>query len=251
MNTIVTELLTNRMVWLDLPEITDLLPRAARAFETEVLANIPTEDLLADRYQLQFDPQLEPDDGIILKHPNKADPSRAVHGVPPDSKVFMQYRYRTRTMLEDKGLYQTAFDPFFELMDEIRSRLDRRIVTLIAELRSQWPGLGATGYKAETSLIRVMKYLDPRVDGSDLAGKLHTDRCDLTCHLYDSVPGLVVEREPDKLELVGTRPGQALVFVADRFTRLSGIPALCHGARDNGRRAVMVMFVHLNHASGA
>ena len=253
MHDIVTRLLAERMVWVPMPELGDLLPEAAQQFKSCVLGNIPIEDIMTGKYELTGPDDLEagdPDDGIIAKYPGKNDPSRKRHGVPPDSKVYMQYRLRTRAMLRTANLYQQVFDPFFDLMAKLRSLLDLRIEDMLDQLGRQCQELGRLQHNRERSVIRVMTYLEPRRDDSGLAGKYHTDRNDITLHLYDSVPGLMLKRTASELELVPTRPGFSLAFVSDRLASLTGIPAVLHGARDNGKRQVIVMFVHFHHADG-
>lgn len=247
----VIRLLGHRSAWIPMPALEELLPQVAASFQADVLGNIPFEDLMSGKYELHLKegPYAtgEPDDGIILKHPDKEDPSRIIHGVPPDSKVYLQYRLRTMDMMKAAGCYQTAFDPFFELMEELWEGIDQYLFTFILELTGLRPELGVTGWDRDRSLIRVMQYLDPRGDGSGLAGKFHTDKNDITFHLYDSVPGLVVVAEGEQQELVPTRPGMALAFSSDRFVIPSGLPAVRHGAVDNGKRRVIVMFVHFTY----
>lgn len=247
----VIRLLGNRYVWIPAPALEGILPQVAASFETDVLSNIPIQELLARKYELHLtegpDATSEPDDGIIIKHPNKDDPSRIIHGVPPDSKVYLQYRTRTVDMMKAAGCYQTAFDPFFGLMEELWEGIDQYLFNFILELTGQAPELGVTGWDRQRSLIRVMKYLDPRGDGSGLAGKLHTDKNDITFHLFDSVSGLVIVNEGEEQILVPTRPGLALAFVSDRFAHMSGMPALRHGAVENGKRVVIVMFVYFTY----
>lgn len=247
-------LVTERLAWLHMPELEALLPKAAESFKTDVLGNIPMEDILAGKYEWPGPDDQEdgdPDEGIIAKYPGKNDPSRKRHGVPPDSKVYLQYRLRTKRVFQERGQYQPVFDPFFNVMKQVRSRLDFRIEDMLDQLWQQRPKLGRLHHNRERSVIRVMTYLDAREDGSGLAGKCHTDRNDITLHLYDSVPGLVLQHEVGKFELVPTRPGYALAFVGDRLASLARLPAVLHGARHNGQRQVLVMFVHLIHEDGS
>lgn len=252
MHDIVKRLLLERKAWIPMPELTELLKEAAERFEQDVLANIPIEDIIAGKYTFHHPDTPEPDDGIIYKHPDQKDDAWTLrYGQLQDHKLFMQWRLRTEDMFRERGLYQEVFAAFFLVMEEIRWRLDRVITQMLAELHEEWPTLGASGHKHEATVTRVMCYRGARTDGSGLAGKTHTDRNDVTIHLYDSTPGLLVETADSQFELVETRPGEALAFLSDRFAKLSGIPALRHGAKDAGARMVIVMFAHFTHADGS
>lgn len=255
MREIIKRFLAERRVWVAIPEIAGLLSEAAERFQKDVLANIPIEDIIAGKYTWHHPDTPEPDDGIIYKHPNQTgDVWTLVHGVLQDHKLFLQWRLRTEDMFRERGLYQEVFNDFFRVMEEIRWRVDRVIIDILAALHEEWPHLGALGHKEHATVTRVMAYLGERNDGSGLAGKIHTDKNDVTIHLYDSKPGLLVQAvdgRPDLFDLVETRPGEALAFVSDRFARLSGIPAVRHSAKENGRRTVIVMFVHFTHADGS
>jgi len=249
---IVERFLAERMAWIPMPELETLVPEAFRCFE-ELLTLIPFEDLAAKKYELHVDRTKgaddvpdEPDDGLILKDPELHDPSTAARGELPDAKVFFHARLDTRELLQKKlkDKYPPEFEKFLQTMDPIRSVLDVQIEGFLKALGRARPELGGLRNDREMTVIRCMMYRKQRDDGSGLAGGLHLDRDYATIHLGDTVPALVVVKPNGEHVLIPRCYSRGLLFGGKRLERRSGIPALRHGAKDNGNRLVMVAFVH-------
>lgn len=245
MDRVVRELLERRMAWVTMPALTEVLPQVMLEYR-RVLAGLDMKDLERDRYAWRHADTEELDDGFILKHPDKIDPSRQVHGQLSDDKIFLQYRLRTEEEMRRRPeQWRDDFVPLFRMLDDVRRELDGVIERVLAELNRLRPGLQLT-HKASATVIRCMTYRGERPGQPGVAGKAHLDKNDLTLHLYDSCPGLFVELG-DSRERIETRAGQALVFVSKRFEQVWGVPALRHGAFYNQDRGVIVAFVHFRH----
>lgn len=231
MQRVVSELLGQQYAWVPTPELRDWLLLADILFQN-MLNRINSGKLLAGRYTFHYPTTDEPDDGIIVKRSqDTGDPSIARTGVPPDNKVFIHMRSRTKRLFVEEGVYDRAFDDFFEVTDEIRRLVCRVYHRLFVQLRHDRPDLERFELDLEESVLRLMRYDDSRADGSGLAGKPHTDKKDITAHLWDSSPGLILMPRGDIPIEVPTRTGETLLFVAEQFAKRTAVPALLHAAK--------------------
>jgi hypothetical protein len=248
MDNALAEMFATQYTWVPLPDLKQLLPVADRLYQ-DLLSRLAWDDVLAGRYTWHHQDTYEPDDGIIVKRSaDTSDPSCVVHGVPPDNKVFIQLRPRTRRMFMAAGGYEESFTDFFDVTDEIRRRLDARVQALLPVLRRSPRVMGPIHYDHANSVLRLMRYDAPRPDASGLAGKPHTDRVDVTLHLWDSEPGLVLLPWRRDDVHVPTRPGEALMFVSDGLSQRTTVPALRHAAlhaAGTEPRRIIVFFMRL------
>lgn len=255
--------------WTPVPGARPILLRVEELFRHQVLSSISEQELLVGKYELTVPGEDEPDDGIILKRPDKYDKSAAETGVPPDSKVVAMCRERTVGMLQADGLYHPNFVEFFEQVGELRRCVALALKPVLAALNQHRPDLGGVTLDHDRTVIRIQEYHVPRLavidpdevvgvtgqirepgEQREVSGKLHTDRCALTLHLYDSTPGLLIRRRGQPLQLIETRPDEGLVFLSQALARRGVGVALLHGADACPGRVVIVCFVHLHYGQG-
>ena len=212
-----------------------------------MLARIDPIDLAKGRYTWHHRDTDEPDDGVIVKlSSDVSDPSIAKHGLPPDNKVYIQVRRRTRRLFKAAGVYDDAYCDFFDVTEEIHERLARRWRTFPECLREVRPDLPAQTHDCERSVLRLMRYNRARPDDGGLSGKVHTDKNDMSVHVWDSRPGLVLRPAGGGDIDVPTRVGEGLMFSGDGWERLTGVPTLVHAAKHDATateaRRVIVYF---------
>lgn len=251
MTSVVARLLADRTAWMAVPGLAELLELAARQY-LALLRVIPKKDLRAKKYEVHMPDTPQPDDGIFYKYPKrKDDPSAITHGVVPDHKTYVQVRARTRRLLMLLGLYCPESEAFFDTMDEIRRRIDVHIHALREALYESRPDLGRLRIRVGETVIRCMVYHGARPDDPKMSGKGHTDKADITLHLYDSAPGLLVRLndETNEMTLVPTSRGQAFAFLSDHLAQPLGCKAVYHGARNRRGRAIIVAFPYFQHPS--
>ena len=258
----IKQLLGTRQTWLEMPpELAELLPLAIEAFR-DMISRIP-EDHLVPQAGREFSrcqwhvktgpaPTEDPDDGIFVKDESVPDRYPTTHGRRPDNKLTLQVRRRTRRLF--KYRYKTepdGFRPethvFFDLAERIMDLRDAWIEAIITALVKQNPALKGISHRRDLTTLRFMIYRRVSADCPGVAGQYHVDKNDITIHMADSCPGLLVRQDTGEYRLIPTRPGWAYIFTSKRFKALCGLEPLLHGAQDNGARAVCVSFVHFWH----